>query len=336
VRVFLSYRRDDTAGRAGRIADVFAARYGERNVFHDVDAAAPGLDFAERVDAAIVASDVMLVVIGRGWLTSTGDGGGRRIDRPDDFVRREVGAALDADIRVVPVLVDDAELPTSDQLPSELAGMLRRQAVSVRDSSWRQDVDDLIRRLEDEDREPLAARRPRWLFALGAVALLIVVVAVVVALTRDDPDGGSSSDAELGPCSAIDDSWTTAEIVRADPVEVRDDDGALAQVQVVGASTRFVSGNGDVLVMLDVQNVSDEAEGTVDEMYMGAGAIGGLLVDGIALPSIGCLSVSGDPQMEPGERVIATVGFQTDVDPAAASLTLEAFRELNLPVTSGG
>ena len=142
-------------GAPGRIADVFATRYGARNVFQDVDAAAPGLDFAERVDTAIVNSDVMLVVIGRDWLTSTSGDGGRRIDRPDDFVRREVSAALNADIRVVPVLVDDAELPTADQLPDELDGMLRRQAVSVRDISWRQDVDDLIRRLEDEDREPL-------------------------------------------------------------------------------------------------------------------------------------------------------------------------------------
>ena len=96
MRVFLSYRRDDTAGRAGRIADVFTARYGARNVFQDVDAASPGLDFAERVDAAIVDSDVMLVVIGRGWLSSAGADGGRRIDRPDDFVRREVSAALTA------------------------------------------------------------------------------------------------------------------------------------------------------------------------------------------------------------------------------------------------
>jgi hypothetical protein len=337
MRVFLSYRRDDTAGRAGRIADVFTNRYGARNVFQDVDAAAPGLDFAERVDAAIVHSDVMLVVIGRGWLTSTSADGGRRIDRPDDFVRREVGAALNADIRVVPVLVDDAQLPRPDELPAELAGLLRRQAVSVRDSSWRQDVDDLIRRLEDEDRAPLEARRRRWLIPVGVGALLVVVVAVIVVIARDDADEGESSDGEIGPCPTTDDSWTTAEIVEASPVQVQVDEGATAQVQIVGATSRFVAGTGLVLVDVDVQNVSDDIEGTAtDEMYMGAGNVGGLLVDGIALPAIECMSVVGDQQMEPDERVVATIGFETDVDPATASLTLEAFGDLDLPVTSVG
>ncbi len=336
MRVFLSYRRDDTAGRAGRIADVFTTRYGARNVFQDVDAAAPGRDFAERVDAAIVNSDVMLVVIGRGWLSSTADDGVRRIDRPDDFVRREVSAALNADIRVVPVLVDDAALPTLEQLPPELAGLLRRQAVSVRDSSWHQDVDDLIRRLEDEDREPLEARRPRWLIPVGVVALLIAVAAVIMVLTRDDSDDGSSSDGELDLCPATDESWTTLDIVEAAPVEAETEDGSTAEVQIAGATSRFVAGTGLVLVDVDVQNVSDPIDGTADDMYMGAGTIVGLLVDGIAIPEMACLSAAGDQQMEPGERVIATIGFETDVDPATASLTLEAFGDLDLPVTSVG
>jgi hypothetical protein len=340
MRVFLSYRRDDTAGRAGRIADVFTTRYGARNVFQDVDAAAPGLDFAERVEAAIVDSDVMLVVIGRGWSSSAAADGGRRIDRPDDFVRREVSAALAAGIRVVPVLVDGAELPTTDQLPDELAGMLRRQAVSVRDVSWHQDVDDLIRRLEGEERGPVDRRRHRrWWAIAGAAAAVVAGGAALLLLPGDDDEGdgdGDVSSGELPPCPVPDDTWTRAETVDAAPVEVVDHGVVTAEVEIADAWSGLDGEDPMVLVAVDVRNVTESVEGTADEMYVGAGNIGGLLVDGIALPSIACLSAQGDQQAEPTERVILTVGFDTAADPATSTLTLEAYGDLDFPVTGAG
>jgi hypothetical protein len=341
MRVFLSYRRDDTAGRAGRIADVFTTRYGARNVFQDVDAASPGLDFAERVDAAIADSDVMLVVIGRGWLSSAGADGVRRIDRPDDFVRREVSAALTAGIRVVPVLVDGAELPASDQLPDELAGMLRRQAVSVRDVSWHQDVNDLIRRLEGEEREPLDRHRRRWLAIAGAAAVVVAVGAALLLLSADDDGGdgdgdGDASSGELPPCPVPDETWVRAETVDAAPLEVPVDDLVTVQVEIADAWSGRDGEDPMVLVAVDVGNVSESVDGMADETYVGAGDIGGLLVDGIALPSIACLSATGDPQAEPTERVILTVGFDTGADPATSTLTLEAYGDLDFPVTDAG
>ncbi len=338
MRVFLSYRRDDTAGRAGRIADVFTTRYGARNVFQDVDAASPGIDFAERVDAAIVDSDVMLVVIGRGWLSSARADGDRRIDQPDDFVRREVSAALAAGIRVVPVLVDGAELPTSDQLPDELAGMLRRQAVSVRDVSWHQDVNDLIRRLEGEEREPLHRRRRRWWAIAGAVAVVVAAGAGLLLLSPDDEDGGDgdAESGELPPCPVPDDTWVRAETVDAAPLEVPVDDVVTVEVEVADAWSGRDGEDPMVLVAVDVRNVSESVEGTSDETYVGAGDIGGLLVDGIALPAIACLSATGDQQAEPTERVILTVGFDTAADPATSTLTLEAYGDLDFPVTDAG
>ncbi|MET0909961.1 MAG: toll/interleukin-1 receptor domain-containing protein [Ilumatobacteraceae bacterium] len=336
MKVFLSYRRDDTAGRAGRIADVFTTRYGARNVFQDVSAAAPGLDFTERVDAAIGNSDVMLVVIGRGWLSSTGDDGGRRIDRPDDFVRREVAAALAADIRVVPVLVDGAELPTAGQLPDELSGMLRRQAVSVRDVSWHQDVDDLIRRLEGDEREPLEPRRRRWLLVAGVAVVVIAAAAIASLLASRDDEGGDTSSGELPPCPVPDSAWARAETVGAAPVEVTVDDLVSVEVAIADVWSGLDGEDPMVLVAVDVRNVSEPVEGTADETYVGAGDIGGLLVDGIALPSIACLSATGDQQAEPTERVILTVGFDTAADPSTSTLTLEAYGDTDFPVTSAG
>ena len=94
MKIFLSYRRDDTGGRAGRLFDVLVARFGAQNVFQDVSSAAPGFDFTERVEQAIATSDAVLVVIGPSWLDSATADGRRRIDQPDDFVRHEVGSAL--------------------------------------------------------------------------------------------------------------------------------------------------------------------------------------------------------------------------------------------------
>jgi hypothetical protein len=180
VKVFLSYRRDDTGGRAGRLFDVFVARFGAHNVFQDVNAIAPGLDFAAQVEAAIKASDAVLVVIGPHWLGDLHHDGNRRIDRPDDFVRREVSSALAAGIRVVPVLVDGAPLPSSEELPDDVAPLVLRQAVTLRDASWHTDLDDLVRRLEGE--QPVAPRRRRWPIVLAGLAGLLVVALVAVAL----------------------------------------------------------------------------------------------------------------------------------------------------------
>ena len=131
MKIFISYRRDDTAGRAGRLFDLLATRFGARNVFQDVTAIEPGTDFTQRVDEAIAQCDATLVVIGSDWLSMSGPDGTRRLDEPDDYVRREVGAALAAGVRVVPVLVDRAELPTPEDLPEALRPLAQRQAVGA-------------------------------------------------------------------------------------------------------------------------------------------------------------------------------------------------------------
>ena len=176
MKIFISYRRDDTAGRAGRLFDLLATRFGARNVFQDVTAIEPGTDFTQRVDEAIAQCDATLVVIGSDWLTMSGPDGTRRLDESDDYVRREVGAALAAGVRVVPVLVDRAELPAPEDLPEVLRPLAQRQAVALRDATWHQDVDALVRRLEGE--ELIDAPRRRWPLVAGAAGVLAVAVLV--------------------------------------------------------------------------------------------------------------------------------------------------------------
>jgi hypothetical protein len=141
--VFVSYRREGGGDAAGRLADRLVDRFGPGLVFMDVDAIEPGMDYVEAITAAVAACDVLVAVIGPGWLTA-GDTRGRRLDDPYDWVRVEVGTALARGVRVIPVLVGGAVMPARGDLPEDLAGLARRNALRVRHESFRADAGQLV------------------------------------------------------------------------------------------------------------------------------------------------------------------------------------------------
>ena len=147
-RVFISYRRQETSGLAGRLYDRLAAHLGEDQVFMDVDTIALGVDFAEVITQAVSTCQVLLAVIGPQWLSVGDKEGRRRLDDPDDIVRLEIAAALERDIRVIPILVEGAVMPGRDELPKNLASLARRNALSVRHESFRADADRLLAAIE--------------------------------------------------------------------------------------------------------------------------------------------------------------------------------------------
>jgi glycerophosphoryl diester phosphodiesterase len=131
-RVFISYRRQETAWPARQLYDVLVAELGADRVFKDVDNIEPGDDFVERIQSAVGSCQVLLALIGPQWLTITDATGARRLDDPADFVRLEVETALSRDdVRVIPILVDNAKMPTPQELPKGLAALTRRQAVEI-------------------------------------------------------------------------------------------------------------------------------------------------------------------------------------------------------------
>jgi hypothetical protein len=152
--VFISYRREDASGMAGRLYDRLAARFGEDQVFMDVDRIGLGVDFAEVISQAVSTCDVLIAVIGQRWLTAVDEDNKRRLDDPDDFVRLEIEAALARDIRVIPILVEGAPMPRSRQLPDSLAKLARRNAHSVRHESFHQDASQLLTEIELVFRSP--------------------------------------------------------------------------------------------------------------------------------------------------------------------------------------
>jgi len=142
-RVFICYRREDTAAHAGRLCDAMVNRFGKRNVFIDVDLT-PGVDFHERITEVVSACQVLIVVMGRNWATVEDDDGTVRIADPEDFVRHECATALARPgVTVVPVLVGGAQMPKRELLPPDLQKIAHRHAHDMSDSRWGYDIDRL-------------------------------------------------------------------------------------------------------------------------------------------------------------------------------------------------
>jgi hypothetical protein len=147
LNVFLSYRRDDAAAYALLLFQSLSDRYGH-NVFMDIETLAPGMDFVDAINDTLGRCDILLALVGRGWLTASDAEGNPRLENPEDFVRLEIEAALARNIRVVPVLVGGALMPRRNQLPGDLAKLARRHAFELSDTRWRTDVAALIKAIE--------------------------------------------------------------------------------------------------------------------------------------------------------------------------------------------
>ncbi|MGY1680355.1 toll/interleukin-1 receptor domain-containing protein [Geodermatophilus sp. SYSU D01176] len=147
-RIFISYRREESAYPAGWLFDRLAQHFGAAQIFKDVDSIELGDDFVEVITRAVGSCDVLLALIGDRWLETTDVNARRRIDDPADFVRLEIEAALTRNVRIIPILVDGARMPHADELPAGLAGLVRRQALELSPSRFEYDINRLLRILD--------------------------------------------------------------------------------------------------------------------------------------------------------------------------------------------
>lgn len=179
--IFISYRRDDSAGYARAVYDELAKRFGADRVFIDVDDIGAGLPFSEVIRRAVGASKVLLVLIGRRWRGERADGFPARIREPGDFVRLEVEAGLANGMRVIPVLLDGAAMPTKAELPGAMQALAGLNAIAVNNSGFAGDVERLASALYDALGErPRAARAARARRAVGSGVAVAVAVAALV------------------------------------------------------------------------------------------------------------------------------------------------------------
>jgi hypothetical protein len=198
-KVFICYRREETAAHAGRLYDAMVSRFGESNVFMDVDMA-PGIDFVERITEVVSGCLALIVVIGPNWATASDEQGNRRIEDPADFVRLEVETGLGrADVTPIPVLVSGARMPRGEDLPAELRPIVRRNAVEMSEARWGYDVGRLFSALDEllteggglpipgPDPPPPAPSLPGWRLVPEGMAVAAVTAALARAVAWQIP-----------------------------------------------------------------------------------------------------------------------------------------------------
>ncbi|HEX8487484.1 MAG TPA: TIR domain-containing protein [Propionibacteriaceae bacterium] len=263
-RIFISYRRDDTAYAAGWLYDRLSEQFGSAQVFKDVDSLQPGDDFVEKITGAVGSCDVLLAVIGPDWATAADERGTPRLHQRGDFVRVEIEAALARRVRVIPLLVEGARMPQADDLPATLAPLVRRHALELTSGRFNRDADDLVVVLRkaitasSEERstatsthprvtvapEPLTAptRRPRHFSGWGPwfrrhrwhVGLLLAAVVLAAAVF------GVASLIRPDRASYADGLPTDVLIWRRD----RQPDGGLATITVAGHAEKPLTDGG--------------------------------------------------------------------------------------------
>jgi len=173
-RAFISYRRDDTSGYAGRIYDRLHDRF-PNQIFMDVSGIDAGVDFVESIEHEVRTSTVLVALIGKHWLE------GERLADADDLVNREIALALANNIPVVPVLVRGARMPSAAELSERLKPLARRNAVEVGEATFDRDMTALIRALQPRLRRKTTANW-KWVVAASAFVLLALAISSVMLL----------------------------------------------------------------------------------------------------------------------------------------------------------
>ncbi|MEO8051560.1 MAG: toll/interleukin-1 receptor domain-containing protein [Acidobacteriota bacterium] len=171
--IFISYRREDTSGYAGRLYDQISSHFGPDHVFMDVADLEPGTDFVETIDAKVSTCDALIVLIGKNWLTIRDEQNQVRLRKAGDFVSIEIAAALNRNVEVIPVLVGGGKMPLQRDLPESLQPLCRRQALELSDVHFTRDMGDLIEALK----RPASTRvvpSPNWRKSTLAASISII------------------------------------------------------------------------------------------------------------------------------------------------------------------
>lgn len=228
-KIFINYRRGEDAGFAQALFGRLEQAFRPEQLFMDVDSIEPGLDFSRVLNEQVAQCDVMISVIGKGWIDARDEVGNKRLDNPEDFVRIEIESALEQNKRVIPVLVGQAIMPRADQLPDTLKPLVARHAVRLTHERFRPDADGLINALQralkaakearakhvTSEEKRLWPRRARmgslWpparsLWATASLAGIVFFIAIGIWIVV--PNQGPSHKMALAP--PVQDIWTTS------------------------------------------------------------------------------------------------------------------------------
>lgn len=193
--IFISYRRHDSAGWTGHLSERMEQCFGPDQIFMDIEKIEAGTDFVEAIESAVGSCNILLAVIGPAWLASVDAEGRRRLDNPEDFIRLEIATALKRNVRVIPVLVGGAAMPTSPELPDDLKALTRRQAHELTDSRWDYDTEQLIKFIEKAGIKRSQGAKPETVphqtdlqkkFSGKAIASIVISALTAMSLAQED------------------------------------------------------------------------------------------------------------------------------------------------------
>jgi pterin-4a-carbinolamine dehydratase len=143
--IFISYRRLDSAIFSQWLATQLRAAYGQDSVFIDTENIRDAVAWAQQVESSLKSASLVIVVVGKSWLSISDEFGRRRIDLPDDWVRREIEASLQNGKRILPLLIEGAELPMREALPVLIAPLLDVQAHRMNIGAIAKDMSSLVK-----------------------------------------------------------------------------------------------------------------------------------------------------------------------------------------------
>jgi TIR domain len=204
--IFISYRREDAGGHAGRLCDRLTARFGGDRVFMDIQDIHPGQNFATSIEDTIATCACVIAVIGPHWLETIR----KRAESRDDFVHHEIAAALKRQVAVIPVLVGAAHMPASRELPAELAELSFHNAIEIRDERFDDDVVELETFLANALHVPGNSAAGAWPRVTRGLLIAIPIVLIACALagyTLLRPARTVTSGAAIPAAPVIDGEW---------------------------------------------------------------------------------------------------------------------------------
>lgn len=176
-KLFISYRRGDARGIAGRLGDTLGTYFGDERVFRDIESIEGGADFGNVIEESLQTADAVIVLIGPDWLSIKGENGQRRLDDPEDWVAQEIAVAMELKKPVFPVLVENASMPRAEELPDKLKPLTRYNAISLSDDRWKTDVLRLGKIISFDI--PSASERKLFWIRLGVSFSLSVSLTII-------------------------------------------------------------------------------------------------------------------------------------------------------------
>lgn len=191
-RIFISYRRSDSAGHAGRLHDYLKNYFGAQRIFFDVDTIQVGANFEQKITTELDNSDAVLVLIGNQWLDSRDADGNRRLDNPQDYVRLEVATALGKNIVVIPILLQGAQMPSGNALPDALRDLSMRNAIRLNDDHWKSDCNllaGILKNALNVSRSLKEMKIRRYRLIVFVLSALVTYLAILIQIFPPDFSG---------------------------------------------------------------------------------------------------------------------------------------------------